>query len=242
MGILDIFGGGSEPEKALKLKPKITQKYGDPITRQKAISQLGEMKCPEAVSVLLARFTVNVEPQTTDADEKEHVFDLVCAFRQDAVPPVTEFLRKSEHASSWALRILDAIVPQTEVLGIVTDLLNKLGAEYTRDPEKKAVLLQYLEGKDDPRIAPAVLPFVDDMSDDVKITALKTLGPLKYEAAREPILNVLTAEETGKRVRTAALAALCQGELGVQGYREKVEALIQDPFFVDKAGLVKKRG
>ena len=44
MGILDIFGGGGGPEKALKLKSKVTQKYGDPTSRQKAIDSLGSMK------------------------------------------------------------------------------------------------------------------------------------------------------------------------------------------------------
>ena len=53
MGIFD-FLGGSGPEKALKLKSKVTQKYGDPSTRQKALQQLGEMKFPEAVTVLLS--------------------------------------------------------------------------------------------------------------------------------------------------------------------------------------------
>ena len=36
MGFLD-FLGGSSPEKAMKLKAKVTQKYGDPASRQKAI-------------------------------------------------------------------------------------------------------------------------------------------------------------------------------------------------------------
>ena len=43
---LTLFGR-SGPDKALKLKPKITQKYGDPATRQKAIEQLAEMKTPD---------------------------------------------------------------------------------------------------------------------------------------------------------------------------------------------------
>ena len=63
MGLLDFFGGGSGPDKALKLKPKVTQKYGEPSTRQKALQQLGEMKYPEAVTVLLSRFTITVDPQ-----------------------------------------------------------------------------------------------------------------------------------------------------------------------------------
>ena len=37
MGSFD-FLGGSGPEKALKLKSKVTQKYGDPLVRQKAMA------------------------------------------------------------------------------------------------------------------------------------------------------------------------------------------------------------
>ncbi len=43
-------------------------------------------------------------------------------------------------------------------------------------------------------------------------------------------------------MKTAAIAALHQSGFGVQGYREKLEALLTDPYFVDKAGQVKKRG
>ena len=98
------------------------------------------------------------------------------------------------------------------------------------------------EGKNDARIAPEVLLLLDDPSDDVKVAALKTLGQLKYEPAREPILKLLTSEETGKRVRTACVAALHEAGFGVQGFREKVEGQLSDPYFVDKAGVVKKRG
>lgn len=241
MGILDIFGG-SGPDKAKKLRARVTQKYGDPTTRQKAIAQLGEMKIPEAVSSLLARFTITVEPLTTDADEKEHAFELIKAFGQEAVDPVKHFLRHSEHASSWALRILESLLPEPELIAVCVEQLQKLGATYTRDPEKKTVLINFLTGKQDPRIAAALVPFLEDMSDDVKIASLKALSPLKFEAAREPMLRLLTAEETARRVQTAAIAALHESGFGVQGYREKVESLIPEPYFVDKAGVVKKRG
>ncbi len=104
------------------------------------------------------------------------------------------------------------------------------------------MLIQFLIGKQDPRIAPALVPFLEDMSDDVKIAALSGLGPLKLEAAREPMLKILTAEDTAKRVQTAAITALHEGGFGVQGYRERVESLLPEPYFVDKSGLVKKRG
>lgn len=240
MGLLEnIFGGGKTPQRAAKLKAKVTQKYGDPLTRQKAIDQLGEMKLPEAVSALMARFTITVEPQTTDAEEKEHVFDLVKGFGAEAVEPVKGFLRRTDLASSWAVRVLSALLPESGVVEIAVELLTALGSEYSRDPEKKLVLLQFLDGKSDPRIAPAVTPFLHDMSDDVKIAALKTLSPLKHEPAREEILQLLVADETARRVRMAALSAVAESEFKLQGYRERVEAIKPEPYFIDRSGLVK---
>ncbi|HEY1334615.1 MAG TPA: HEAT repeat domain-containing protein [Myxococcaceae bacterium] len=242
MGILDIFGGGKSPERATKLKAKVTQKYGGPEARQKAIQQLGEMDIPEATASLLARFTIMVEPATTDTDEKEHVFGLIRARGESAVEPVRNFLRRSDQASSWAVRLLRDILPADAYVTAVVEHLHHLSEAYTRDPEKKLVLLHEAESLDDPRIAPTVLPFLEDMADDVKIGALRALGPRAYPEAREPMLKLLTAPETARRVQTAAIDAIAQSGFGVQGYREKVESLLPEPFFVDKAGILKRRG
>lgn len=241
MGLFDIFTGGSGPDKALKLKPKVTQKYGDPATRQKAIEQLGEMRMPEAVSVLLSRFAITVDPLTTDADEKERTFDIIKGFGQEAVPPVIEFLRTSEQATSWALRLLGDLIPEDQVTATCVSALQHLSAHYTRNPEKKVVLLHHVTGNQDPRIPPAVLPFLEDMGDDVKIAALKALGSFKYEPAREPMLKLLTADETARRVQGAALSALAEAGFSVEGYREKVEPLLMEPFALGQDGRIQRR-
>ncbi len=242
MGLLDFLGGGTAADKATRLKSKVTQKYGDPATRQKAIAQLGEMKTPEAVAVLMHRFTLNVDPHTTDADEKDHVYEIVCGLAGDAVQPVKDFLKRSDAASSWALKVLEEILPKGEVIGIACDELKRLGAEYTRDPEKKVVLMGYLEDKQDARIADAVVPLLGDMADEVKMAALKNLAPRKHEPARERILEMLVSEETARRVHTAALEAMAISEFTVQGHREKIEKRLSDGWHLDKAGTLKKRG
>jgi hypothetical protein len=243
MGLLDsLFGGGTPAEKAQKLKSKATQKYGDPATRQKALQQLSELKHPDSVPVLMQRFTFAVDPQTTDAEEKQHVFETICELGPDAMPHVKEFLTRSDFASSWAVRILDAVLTPEQTLHVVTDELARLGANYTRDPEKKEVLIRFLEGKQHPDVGPALMPFIHDMSDDVKMAALKVMGTVKHPAAREEILKLLVEEETAKRVQTACVQALFEAGYEVQGYREKVEKRLPDGYFVDKSGLVKKRG
>ncbi|QSQ26950.1 HEAT repeat domain-containing protein [Pyxidicoccus parkwayensis] len=241
MGLLDIFTGGSGPDKALKLKSKVTQKYGDPSTRQKAIEQLGEMDIPEAVSVLLSRFTITVDPLTTDADEKERTFELVKSFGKNAVPPITDFLQKNESATSWALRLLGELLTEDEVLGACVDALQHLSATYTKNPEKKVVLLHHVTGKEDARIPPVVLPFLEDMSDDVKIAALKALGSFKFGPAREPMLKLLTSEETGRRVQTAALSALAESGFTVEGYQTKVQPLLVEPYALGQDGRIQRR-
>jgi HEAT repeat protein len=242
LGILDFLGGGTPEEKAKKLRTKLVQKYGDPTVRQKAIHQLGEMKTPEAVRTLLVRFTVSVEPGSIDTDEKEHVFDLVKSFGDTAVAPLKDFLQRSDQASSWAVRLLGELVDEEALVGICLDVLGRIGPEYTRDPEKKVVLIHYLSGKQDPRIGAALLPFMEDPSDDVKIAAIAAVAPRKLEEAREPLLRLITGDDSARRVRTAAIAAVHEGGFGVQGHREKVEAALAEPYFVDKAGLIKKRG
>ncbi len=242
MGLLNLFGGGTPSEKAQKLKKKATEKYGDPATRQKALQQLSEIKHADAVPVLMQRFTFVVEPQTTDAEEKQHVFDAICELQGDAVEPVKAFLTRSDSASSWALRILDTVLSPDQVMAVVTDELKRLGAEYTRDPEKKEVLLRFLEGKPDERVGPVLIPFLHDMSDDVKMAALKTLASLKYAPAREPLLELLVAEETARRVQTACVHTLVETGFEVQGFREKVEKRLPEGFVIDKSGVVKKRG
>jgi hypothetical protein len=242
MGFLDFFGGGTPAVKASKLKSKATQKYGDPTTRQKALQQLADLSHADAVPILLQRFTFAVEPQTTDAEEKQNVFDAICKLQVDAVEPVKAFLTRSDAASSWALRILEAVLSPDEVMQVVTVELQRLGTEYTRDPEKKEVLLRYLEGKRDARVGPVVALFLRDMSDDVKMAALKTLAGLAYPEARVDVLHLLCAEDTARRVQTACVHTLVDCGFDVHGFREQVEKRLPDGFAVDKAGLIKKRG
>jgi HEAT repeat protein len=242
MGLFDIFKGSTPAEKAQKLKKKVTEKYGEAAARQKAIEELVQTGSPDVVPVLMQRFTLLVDPQTTDADEKRMVFDAIVAQGAPAVPNVVEFLKKNDAASSWAVKILSDILPEGEVVGVVTQELRRLGVEYTRDPEKKEVLLHYLDGKQDPQIGDVALALLKDMSDDVKIAALRTLASVKEPRAREPVLELLVHDETARRVQTRCVEFLYETALEVQGFREKVATRVVDPFFIDKSGVVKKRG
>jgi hypothetical protein len=254
MGLLDLFGSRESREQASlkKLGQKITQKWGPAETRQKAIEQLGELGTPAALKVLCLRFTVRAEVGISDDDEKEQARAVLVAAGEKAVEPVREFLAEQESGVAWGLRVLASLAPPEQLLGTVHSLLQKLGREYTRDPEKKLVLLSWLREHPDlaalqPASGPtrdeAVLPLLEDFVDDVRIGAARalTVGP-PSDAAREALIALLLRDRDNARVRGDVLQALHDLGADVKGHRPDVEVLLVEPWFLDREGRVKRRG
>lgn len=239
MGIFDFLGGS--PEKRIKsAQKKVTEKYGPPENRQKAIDQLIDIGSPEAISAVLHRFTIRAEPSITDAEEKEYTSRAILNFGEKAIDPLKQFLRKSDVATSWMIKMLRQLISESDLVAVCVEVLEKLGPEYTRDPEKKTVLLTTLGEIRDERVTPAIVPFLQDASDDVRIAAAHALAAQKDERAREPLLQCLIDSSEHARVVSALAAALAETGFSVQGYREKIEKLLPDGFFVE-AGIIKKR-
>ncbi|MFN7134749.1 MAG: HEAT repeat domain-containing protein, partial [Myxococcales bacterium] len=232
MGIFDLLGGS--PEKRIKsCQKKVTEKYGPPENRQKAIDQLIDLGTPEAISALLHRFTVKAEPSITDAEEKDYTYRAILNFREKSVEPLKAFLRRSDVASTWTVKMLRELVPADELVALLAEILQKLGPEYTRDPEKKTVLISTLGDIADERSATAIIPFLEDASDDVRISAAMALAKLKDERAREPLLKAMVDSADRARVVASLAAALAETGFSVQGYREKIEKTLPEGYFIE---------
>jgi thioredoxin-like negative regulator of GroEL len=249
MGLFGLFGSKEEREKSAlrKLQKKVTEKYGPPENRQKAIDQLGGMGTPDALATLCRRFTVNAEPGITDQEEKETTRRLLVDARERAIEPVSAFVREEEDGIAWGLRILAEIATEEKVLEVVVAELTHLGKTYTRDPEKKLVLLTWLRehhaGAKSTDVQAALLPLLEDFSDDVRITATRALVAVAPgEKARDALIQLLLRDADNARVRGEVLEALAAIGADVKGYRPSVEALLVEPFYLDREGHVKKRG
>ena len=240
MGLFDAF---SSPERKVKsLQKKVTERYGPPENRQRAIDQLIEMATPDAIAALIMRFTAKAEPSITDEEEKDRVFRAIVDFGEKSAQPLQDFVRNSDVAVSWALKALTQLVAQERVADVCLENLKRLGPDYTRDPEKKTVLIGHLAASTDPKVVEGLIPFLEDPADEVRIAAANVLGQHKDERSRQPLLESLVRQDQGKRVVASVAEALWRTGAGVQGYREKAEAILPEPYFVDKAGIVKKRG
>jgi hypothetical protein len=248
MGLFGLFGSKEEREQGAlkKLAKKVTERYGPPENRQKAMQQLSDMATPAALRTLCLRFTVRAEPGITDDDEKETVRQMLVDEGAEAVGPLETFVREEEEGIAWALRVLAEIAPE-KVIGVVVGELSRLGKIYTRDPEKKLVLLTWLRehhaGASGADVEAALLPLLEDFSDDVRITATRAIVAVAPgEKARDALIQLLLRDRDNARVRGEVLDALATLGADVKGHRPTVEALLVEPFFLDREGRVKKRG
>ena len=253
MGFLDLFGRKSGPGALRKQAQKVTEKFGPPENRQKVIQQLAEMGTPEALSVLCLRFTIRADPGITDDEEKENVRLILVEAGEKAIGPVKEFLEHQEAGVSWGLRVLTSLTSPEDVVATTLRLLYRLGREYTRDPEKKLVLLSWLAehhgdlthaaGAGAPSPDEAVLPLLEDFADDVRISTVRLLARQSLtERTREALLALLERDKDNARVRGEVLQALSELGADVKGHRPTVEALLVEPYFLDRDGHVKRRG
>ena len=125
--------------------------------------------------------------------------------------------------------------------------LSRLGREYVRDPDKKITLLTWLRehhaGAPAAEVEAALVPLLEDFSDDVRIQAARGLAAAAHgEQARDALIALLLRDRDNARVRGEVFEALATMGADVKGHRPSVEALLVPPFYLDREGRVKKQG
>ncbi|HYS11628.1 MAG TPA: HEAT repeat domain-containing protein [Myxococcales bacterium] len=242
MGLLDMLGVGGPDAKVRRLQKKASQKFGPAENRQGAIEELGGLKTEAAIEALLTRYTFRVDPGITDDDEKARVLALISQAGEVALNPVKRFIQTRDEIS-WPLRALEALLPEAEVVKFLVEVAKKVGGEYSRVPEKKVLVLHALSNRRSPEIAPAVLPFLEDMDDEVQIAAAEVVVKQQDPAGREPLIqHFLKAHESSNaRVREALSGLLADSGWDVKGYTPKVEAALPAGYKLDSKGKVVRK-
>jgi HEAT repeat protein len=242
MGLMDMIGMGGPEGKIRRLTKKSMEKFGPAENRQGAIEELGEMKTEPAIDALLLRYTFRVDPGITDDEEKARVLALVLQAADTALPSVKRYILTRDEIS-WPLRALSDLLPEEAVVKFLVEVAQKVSSEYSRVPEKKVLLLHALLTHKAPQITPAVLPFLEDMEDEVQIAAAEVIARQGDDAGREPLLQhfLKSHEGSNARVREALAGLLADSTWDVKGYTPKVEAALPAAYKLDSKGKVLRK-
>jgi hypothetical protein len=237
VGLFDFLNKKGAQTPVQKLAAKVLDKRGMAPDRWDAIQALAKMDSEEAVDALLARFTFYTDPSITDQEEKESVFNTIVSKGSVSVAPIKRFMAKSE-ALTWPLKMLDRLLPEGEVLGVIIDVLSGMDTEYERDPQRKLQLLAACETRHDPRILAAVKPFLDDVNETARFHAVgSVLAQDNAEEARETLL-VRLAKEDSMRVKARILEGCAQRNWPVDATKL---GKLPEGFAIDAGGIPRRR-
>lgn len=207
--------------------------------RLRAAEFLSEVGTTEALYGLLRRYDMSLDKGYMDQDEKTYVHDILVSKGPSAVEPIKQFLAKSENVT-WPERILRSILKDD---GKVVELLLEVVEKEKVDGSdlraaKRANLLSLLNGYEDERIAPAVIEFLEDYDESVRMVTLEVLDAQGDATALEPSLKLfLSDEEDSMRVKRRVLDLLANHQWAVPAeLRSAVQAGLPQDFKMSAGG------
>jgi len=244
MGLKDFLGLGGAEGKLRKHVARAKNKDAQSADRFSSLEALRDDGSPEAVLGLLGRFTIRYDKSIEDEQEKDFVFEELSRMGDSILPQLSQHLRAAD-SIAWGLKVLHAVAPSIEQQWpILADLAERNDNTYTRDPSRKIQLLSYLAELDDERCGTALLPYLEDMDEGVRFTAVEGLLRHKLPAAREPLLALLTNDkEDSRRIKKRILDGFADLAWDVKGFSGTVEKLIGDMLpgaRLDNQGKIKR--
>jgi HEAT repeat protein len=242
MSFFDLFKGEKNKAKsnpAAKFADRL-EKRAQNYDRQEAIQALAEMATPDAVAVLLKRFTFHMDPSITDQEEKESAFRGVLRAGKGAVVPVRAFAARAE-SLAWPMKILTELLAEDEYIAELLRWLSRWDTEYSKFVDPKVQILTALEERKHPEIREGVERFLEDVYEPARFHAVSALLA-QDDAASAPALAHLLGEDESVRVRNRIAEGLAsRGWTVPEDEREPVRKTLAPPFALDAAGRIVKR-
>ena len=240
MALRGFFGRKSADAVIKKHGPRAANKRAQPHDRWESIQALLADASPEAVSALMQRFTVRVDPSITDQEEKEGAFKGLVGLGDVVVEPVRAFMADAE-SLAWPLKILGAVLSEQDVIAELLGLLSQMDTEYERDPQRKFQVLLELSDRKDPRIVAAATPFVDDVNETARFHAVGTvLSQDNREDAKDAFLKAIPNEES-VRVKSRILDAFIENDWPVAEGIEALRPKLPAGYSITNKGVVQKK-
>lgn len=232
MGLADLFSKEGRSRRSLEKNIRVaTEKHAQSVDRWKALETLRDDGSPEAIAGLLRRFSFNYDKTIEDEQEKEWVYQSLCAMGKKVVPELRNYMRESE-TLSWSLKILESVSSGESFAETLQKLCEWNDNSYVRDPSKKIQLVHFLGEHRDPAIAALVVPYLEDVDEGVRFKAVEASFAQGY---RDIVLGTLlkalanTAEES-RRIKVAIVEGLAAAgwSLGAGDEVNTVEKALDD--------------
>jgi len=210
LGLTDLFSKEARSRRNLqKTIQRATEKHAQSVDRWKALETLRDDGSAEAVIGLLRRFSFNYDKTIEDEQEKEWVYQALCAMGHKILPELRSYMRESE-TLAWPLKILEHVAKGDSFHETLRLLCEWNDNSYVRDPSKKIQLVHFMGEHRDPVIAALIVPYLEDVDEGVRFNAVEAIFYQGYrDVALAPLIKALSnPQEESRRIKVAILEGL----------------------------------
>jgi len=226
-----VFGLFSKERSLQRAMDKVVNKHAQSPDRWAAMEKLRANGTEDALYALVRRFSFNYDKTIEDEQEKQWVYESLCTLGERAIAPLKRFMKDSA-AVAYPLRVLEQVATTEQALAAIDELLATEEPGYTRDPQKRIQIIDWLADYgdcDDEEIIERVLPYVGDYDENVRFSAIECIGLHPCDEASEALIGLLlNEEEESKRLKLRVAEILAEHELDLAGRKHEIIALCED--------------
>ncbi len=224
MGLFDMFSKKPTPKKIDKLTKRMLNEHQQQQVRQEAIAELVNYGTPLAIAALVKRLGVNFRDTIKNEADKRQVGEiLVEHFAADAIIPMLDYIR-TEQTISAVIMTLGKIITSERLVTELIEILEGYAPTDHSTINARLQLVDALADEDDERVVPAVLPYLADHDDDIRIKVMGVVDDRvePKQAGLEPVIDglmkVLTDPLASGRIarRAATVLANLQVDLSMR--------------------------
>lgn len=232
------FFNPTPKEKAEKLRKKIVNMYVHADDRRYCIMQIADLGPELAAEPLIERFTCRSENGTVDSEEKELVSKLLIDMGEATVVPLKKFLKNNDKFFNWPYRTLTQLISHDELVDFLKELLDSIGPEYVRDPERKEQLMLTLKSFREEKLCLSILPYLGDENETIRFVAADTVIEQAHEKGISALVDRLAAEDSQRVLSLIATAFKEKNWHIPDDRREDVEKNLPSEFRINSKGIV----
>ena len=247
MGLFDMFSNKPTPKKIDKLTKRMLNEHQQQQVRQEAISELVSYGTPLAISALVKRLGTNFRDTIKNEADKRQVAEiLVDHFNADAIIPMLDFIRTEQNISAVIMTLGKIITPER----LVEELIRILEGYSPTDHSTMNARLQLVDAladHDDPRVVPAVLPYLADHDDDIRVKVMGVVDDRidpkndDLDAVVDGLMKVLTDPLASGRIVRRAATVLANLKVDLSMRKAEFVELLPDGVELAKNGRLSVR-
>ena len=227
-----VFGLFSKEKALQRTIERATNKLAQQGDRWAAMEQLQKDGSEGALFGLCKRFAVTSQKGVEDEQEKNWVVDVLVGHGADALVPVTRYVKGAAQLA-FALKVIDRIATNEQLLQIVDDVLATEEPGYTRDPERRMDVIRWLAELERIPASERVqrcAPYLKDFDQNVRCAAADVLAPHGGETIGDALLAAfLNPEEESGRFRRRIAEILADKNISLAGKGAQIAPLLTGP-------------